>query len=153
MVFNQAKQGFTLIELLVVVLIIGILAAVALPQYQKAVEKSRATEGLMILKSLSDAASAYYLANGSYTGMTKDTLDVSIEGNFFGQYIYEFEDGHVDIGVDAIPMQTKYRLIIALQNGVQTMKYCYAFNDKYVPLCNALGAVNCQKETICNLAN
>lgn len=51
---ERNNKGFTLLELLVVVLIIGILAAVALPQYQKSVEKSRASEALIILKSLRD---------------------------------------------------------------------------------------------------
>ncbi|MGN0024268.1 MAG: type IV pilin protein [Candidatus Avelusimicrobium sp.] len=62
------KQGFTLIELLVVVLIIGILASVALPQYQKAVLKSRTAEVWANLKTLNMAANAYCLENPSGSG-------------------------------------------------------------------------------------
>jgi prepilin-type N-terminal cleavage/methylation domain-containing protein len=58
------KKGFTLIELLVVVLIIGILSAVALPQYTLAVEKSRLAEALSISKYVQNAISVRYLECG-----------------------------------------------------------------------------------------
>ncbi|WP_428050521.1 type IV pilin protein [Candidatus Avelusimicrobium caledoniensis] len=71
------KQAFTLIELLVVVLIIGILAAVALPQYQKAVERSKATQALTLLKSLGQAYEAHHLASGEWA-TTFDELAVDL---------------------------------------------------------------------------
>ena len=79
------KKAFTLIELLVVVLIIGILAAIALPQYTKAVKRSRGTQIVTLGRSLADAANRYYLEHGSYTGLSgllentlNDVLDIDI---------------------------------------------------------------------------
>ncbi len=102
-------RAFTLIELLVVVLIIGILAAIALPQYQLAVVKSRVGAILPTIRSLADAQEVYYIANGQYATQLSD-LDIEVPATCSavsdselsyncGDYsLLEFEtDGSVDI--------------------------------------------------------
>ena len=97
-------KGFTLIELLVVVLIIGILAAVALPQYQAAVEKSRTAEALTMLKNAHDAYEAQAIENGGYffDQQPKDILDWnngtwSADGWHFCTKYFRYEMAFPDI--------------------------------------------------------
>ena len=78
--------GFTLIELLVVVLIIGILAGVALPQYQNAVLKARTTEAIIQLRHIRDAQREYALANGAPATSWDDLGLENFSGN--GESIY-----------------------------------------------------------------
>ena len=67
------KQAFTLIELLVVVLIIGILASVALPGYQRAVNKSRYAGLKPVTRAIAEAEEAFFMTNGTYD----DSADLS----------------------------------------------------------------------------
>ena len=82
--------GFTLVELLVVVLIIGILAAVALPQYAKAVEKARMAEAIMIVEKIAQANDLYKMENGNYTNNIND-LGIEFTGA---------DGAHPDVGIN-----------------------------------------------------
>lgn len=75
---NLTTRGFTLIELLVVVLIIAVLAAVAIPQYNKAVKKAQGREVVLAMDILDKALHAYYLEHGTYEGANVSTLNVEM---------------------------------------------------------------------------
>lgn len=124
---SHKNAGFTLIELLVVVLIIGILSAVALPQYQKAVEKSRVATMYPLIKSLVDAEQVYFTANGEYT-CDLSQLDIDFNfgepfsegyytGTFADQKTKDWQVGCVDNGswkaIRAVRLRGRYP--VALQ--------------------------------------
>lgn len=145
------NAGFTLIELLVVVLIIGILASVALPQYERAVEKSRAAEALVILKNIADANRVYYMANGVYATHL-DELDIEIPGE---DIVYngwrrkqtdKFQFGTRAQGVvdsialaNRLPVGQGYFMYVNPNvNGV----FCRPYNDKGIKICKTLSSGN-----------
>lgn len=137
------KKAFTLIELLVVVLIIGILSAIALPQYQKTVMKTRYATMKNVVNSIYQAEEIYYLANGEYAD-TFDKLGVEIAGQTSDTKSLAFPWG----GYCAIEKVYVYcynpQLTMAYYITFKGKRYCLTYDaDKQYPLRHQI----CQSET------
>jgi type IV pilus assembly protein PilA len=72
---QSEESGFTLIELLVVILIIGILAAIAIPAFLGQREKAQDSEAKSAVRTAASAAKTYYTDNQTYVGMTDTALE------------------------------------------------------------------------------
>ena len=101
---KNKRKGFTLIELLVVVVIIAILAAIALPQYQKAVNKSRVAEAKITLKNMENARQVYKLHHGTEPANFAE-LDLSFtdkDGNLATGTSFETKDFYYSFPKDDV---------------------------------------------------
>jgi len=88
----MCRKGFTLLEVLIVVIIIGILAAIALPQYSATIEKSKSAEAVTNVGSIRAALDRYWYQNGSIT-TSLDGLDIDNPNNVTNKlYTYSITD-------------------------------------------------------------
>jgi len=98
------KTAFTLVELLIVIVIIGILATMAVPQYQKMIWRARFTEVYNVVGSIARAEKIYYMEHGHYTytsyhdglagngisnSAIQEALGVNIPSKCFFKYLVE----------------------------------------------------------------
>jgi len=153
------NKAFTLIELLIVVLIIGILAAVAVPQYKKAVTKSKAMQGLTLIKEIAQGEELYYLEHGTYP-QEFEKLAWTLPQDFKQESNYGTFDRHKnDEWRISILDQTGYEGILIIEyhkNPYLGMAFAYVprlFKSNTAAVRGNLGKIMCVEASINSINN
>jgi prepilin-type N-terminal cleavage/methylation domain-containing protein len=133
------NKAFTLIELLVVVLIIGILAAIALPQYRYAVEKAKYTALIPEMKALYNAIQIFILTNGRNPQSLAD-LDIEASDKIKDQSI-ETGKFYVHASIGNYQAKNSVWLTIMEKNNFKLNCETFVSNKHGVKLCKELGGV------------
>lgn len=147
---NSNRKGFTLIELLVVVLIIGILASIAIPQYFKVVEKARVSEAMSLIAAIKSAQERYLAKGGVYTNSLND-LDISYANMTATSVVTKFfTAGSVTLGNSTVSGGPSYSMTVTRHTNNATVAARYAgytltFNvpDSPQVSCTGTNAANC----------
>lgn len=116
---KQVQQGFTLIELMIVVAIIGILAAVAVPQYQQYTVRGQISEGLAMASEFKAAVSEFYSARGAYPTNNAAVSFASATNAYRGNYVsdIQIQGGNINIRYSS----TAARANAAIDDDVLTL--------------------------------
>jgi type IV pilus assembly protein PilA len=113
---KNGNKGFTLIELLVVIIIVGVLAAIALPSFLNQVGKARGSEAKSNLGVINRAQQSYRMENGVFAANLTD-MDARVSGKFFG---YEIDSANANSMValtTTLEKELKPSAAAAAQNG------------------------------------
>ena len=154
------QKGFTLIELMIVVAIIGVLAAIAIPQYNKYVARTQVAEAFALLGQAKQALTLYYQENGAWPdvlisnmGQRHEALGLPKPGEYraSADYVNQLRikpDGVVEVrfdgqaqGVNALIAGKRFQMTPSISSGMITSWTCApccggrAIDEEYIKSC------------------